>query len=199
MNFLKQQTLFFGTAVELAKGALIDDKSLHCHVWFNVVHTLLAGYKHYAHPLPAWCSEGVAHWYVLAIDPAEHAFTGIKGAAADKRKAPEWGLKIRRRVKNKDFEPMEKLMNKMTPYELTFGDHMAAWSRIDFLIKKNPKGFARFMDRMKAPVIAQAGKIPTTEAILKRQGECFAECIGMDPKAFDTAWAAYVLKSYPKR
>jgi len=199
MNFLKQQSLFFGTAVELAKGALIQDKSLHCHVWFNVVHTLLSGYKHYAHSLPVWCSEGVAHWYVLEVDPAEHVFTAIKGAAVDKRKDPKWGLKIRRRVKNKDYEPMAKLMTKMSAGEFTFGDHMAAWSRIDFLFKKNPKGFAKFMDRMKAPVIAQAGKSPTNESILKRQSECFTECIGMDPKAFDKAWTRYVLKSYPRR
>ena len=65
--------------------------------------------------------------------------------------------------------------------------------------KQGLKGFARFMDRMKAPVTAQAGKAPTTEAILKRQDDCFAECIGMDPKAFDTAWVSYVLKTYPRR
>jgi hypothetical protein len=199
LNFLKQGALFFGTAIELAKGALIDDKSLHCHVWFNVVHTLLAGYKHYTHALPAWCSEGLAHWYVLSVDPAEHVFTGIKGASLHQRKDPKWGLKIRKRVKNKDFEPMAKLMNKMSPSELTFGDHMASWSRVDFLLKKHPENFAKFMDRMKAPVIAAAGKAPTTEAILKRQDECFTKCIGMAPKAFDKAWTRFVLKTYPKR
>jgi hypothetical protein len=136
---------------------------------------------------------------VLRIDPEEHVFTGIKDADREKRKDPEWDLKIRRRIKQKDFEPMESLMAKMSPWDMTFGDHMAAWSRIDFLTKKNPKGLARFMARMKDPIPAPPGQLPTTEAILQRQRDCFAECIGMDPKAFDTAWTAYVLKSYPSR
>ncbi len=199
LNFVKQKCLFFGTATELARGSLVDDKSLHCHAWFYVVQTLLSGYKYYAHSYPAWCSEGVAHWYVLAIDPEEHVFTGIKGDPLDKRKDPEWNIKVRKRVKNNDYEPMEKLMNMMSPHEMTFGDHMAAWSRIDFLIKKHPKEFAKFMDRMKAPVVAEAGKTPTNEAILKRQSDCFAECIGMDPKAFDAAWVRYVNKTYPRK
>ena len=198
LNFLKQQSLFFGTAVELAKGSLIDDKSLHCHVWFNVAQTLLSGYKFYTHNLPAWCTEGLGHWYVLRIDPEEHIFTGLKGADRGERKDPEWPLKIRRRVKNKDFEPMEKLMLLMTPQDLTFGDHMAAWSRIDFLVKKHPKEFARFMDRMKAPVVS-AGSTVTPESVLKRQNECFEPCLGMDPQAFDKAWTAYVLKTYPRK
>ena len=199
LNFVKQGTLCFGTAIELAKGALIDDKALHCHLWFNVVHNLLKGYKYYAHALPAWCSEGMAHWYVLAIDPAEHVFSGIKDASMHERRDPKWALKMRRRVKNKDFEPMVKLMRRMNAFELTFGDHMAIWSRVDFLMKKHPKNLASLLEEMKPPVEAAAGKAPTTEAILKRQDECFAKCLGMEPKAFDKAWAAFVLKSYPRR
>jgi hypothetical protein len=199
MNFVKQGTLFFGTAIELAKGALIKDKALHCHLWFNIVHNLLKGYKFYAHAMPAWCTEGLAHWYVLAIDPEEHVFSGIKEASMHERQDSKWALKMRRRVKNKDFEAMATLMRKMSAFELTFGDHMACWSRIDFLMKKHPKSFAKFMAKLKAPVAAAAGTAPTTEAILKRQDGCFAECLGMTPAAFDKAWAAFVMKTYPKR
>lgn len=199
LNFVKTGSLFFGTAGDLPRARLFDDKSMHCHVLFNVVHTLLSGYKHYAHSLPAWCSEGVAHWYVLSIDPAEHVFTGIKGAALDQRKDPKWAQKLRRRVQHEDFTPMARLMSFMSPNEMTFGDHMSAWSRIDFLLEKHPEAFARFMDRMKAPVASQSGKPPTNEAILKRQQECFAECVGMEPGEFDKAWVKYVYRNYPRR
>lgn len=198
LNFVKQQSLFFGTCVELAEGALIADKSLHCHVWFNVSQTLLNGYKYYAHGLPAWCYEGLGHHYVLQIDPEEHIFTGLKGADRGKRRDPEWALKMRKRMKLKDYDPMVKLMTRMSAIELTFGDHMACWSRIDFLVKKHPEAFATFMGKMKDPVVS-AGSTPSAADILKRQNDCFEKSLGMNPEAFDKAWVAFVLKRYPRR
>ena len=197
--FVKQGSLCFATMTEAAGNALAVDKSMHCHLYFNLVHSLLDGYKHYAHGLPKWFCEGLAHWYVHRIDPKENQFSGMKGGIPKEHKDPKWKAKLRKRIKHKDYEPLSNLMKHMGFNQFSFGDHMAIWSRVEYLLANEPEKFAKFLGRMKAPVSAASGKSPTDEAVLKRQDECFREAFGMDPKAFDKVWVRYVLKKYPRK
>ena len=83
--------------------------------------------------------------------------------------------------------------------DLTFGDHLASWSRIDFLFSLGDAKFAHFMSIMKTKIPVAAGKIPDTKQVLAQQLEALEEAYGFDPAAFDTAWKGFVLATYPNK
>jgi len=197
--FTKTGSLFFGTACECGSKSLYNDHALHCHVVFNTIQSLVDGYKDFFFSVPVWTREGLSHWYLRNIDPKEHCFTGIKGRSNKERYDPKWAVKIKKRVKYDDFTPAAKVMQYMKFEELTFGDHMAVWSRIDFLQSLGTKKFARFMGELKAMIPVEAGKIPSEAAVIAQQEAGLRVAYGFDYAGFDAAWKTFVLKTYPNR
>ncbi len=197
--FTKAGSLFFGTACQCAEGGLYNDHALHCHVIFNTVQSLVDGYKSFFFSLPVWNREGLSHWFLLRIDPTEYCFTGIKGRSNKQRYGSKWNVRIKKRLKHNDFTPASMLMKYMKFEELTFGDHMAIWSRMDFLQTLGPEKFAKYMGAIKDKIEVASGMQPTDEVIHARQEKALKVAFGFDYAGFDAAWKAYVLKTYPSK
>ena len=197
--FVETGSMFFGTACECANGGLFNDHALRCHVVFNMVQSLIDGYKEFYFVLPVWVREGVSHWYLRNIDPTEHCFTGLKDRSNTKRYDPKWDVKIRQRLKHKDFTPAAKVTKYMAFEDLTFGDHMAIWSRIDYLMSLGDEKFAKFMDIMKNRIPVEAGQIPTARDVLAQQDRALQQAYGFDWATLDGQWQVYVRKTYPSK
>lgn len=198
-NFTEVGSLFFGTCCEAAEGSLFNDHAMRCHVIFNIVQSMIDGYKDYYFALPVWLREGTSHWYVRRIDPKEHCFTGMKDRTNKQRYDPDWDEKIYKRLRFDDFTPAEQLMKLMSFDDLTFGDHMAAWSRVDFLFSLPPEKFAHWMDLLKNPIPCPAGQAPTNEQILARQEEAMQTALDFDYAGFDAAWKKWAVATYKRR
>lgn len=197
--FTKTGSLFFGTACECGKGSLFSDHALHCHVVFNTVQSLVDGYKDFFFALPVWSREGLSHWYLRNIDPKEHCFTGMKGRSNEQRYGHDWDVKTKKRLRHDDYTPGKEVLEYMKFEELTFGDHMAIWSRMDYLQSLGSEKFAKFLGLMKDAIKVEAGKNPTEDQVRAQQRSALKAAYGFDYDGFDTAWKAFVKKTYPNK
>ena len=197
-NHVVEGSLAVVTSAEFADKALFDDRKLHCHVVYTVVHNLLDGYRFYAHPTPAWLSEGLSLWFSRPIDDEFLNFSGTDTTGSTVLKAHEWARRVRLRVDNDVWPKADDLCALMDARKLDFVSNMMAWSRVDFLLTTAPDKFAAFVAQMKAPVINEARQ-PTAEELVQRQTEALRAALGYDAAAFDTAWVGFVRERYPKK
>ncbi len=197
-NHVAEGSLAIVTSTEFAEKALADDRKLHSHVVYSVVHNLVDGYKFYWQPLPSWLTEGLPLWFSRTIDDEFLNFSGKDDAGSTVLKAHEWPRRVRLRVDHDVWPKAEDVCTLMDASGLDFVAHMMVWSRVDFLLATAPDKFAAFMARMKAPMTTQA-RLPTTAEVLERQVSALQAAFGFDYAAFDAAWVAYVKSEYPKK
>lgn len=197
-NDVENGMLFFATAAEFAEKGLMDDRKLHCHVVYSVVHNLLDGYKTYTHRLPAWLDEGVPLWFARPIDEEFRNFVGKDDAGATVLKAHEWERRVRLRVEHEVWPKGERFLSIFGGTNLSFVDNMLAWSRVDCLMAQGPEKAGALVGRLKAPVTTEPRQ-PTEAEILVRQREALQSALDWDEAAFDAAWVEFVTTKYPKR
>lgn len=197
--FEERGSLFFGTCCEVGKNSIYNDHNMRCHLLFIAIHSMVDGYKEFYFELPVWLREGLANWHVIQVDPGKYNFTGMKGRSNKERYGEKWAQRMRKRVGFEDFTPAAELFQFTSFDQLSFGDHLAAWSRIDFLLAQDRKKFARFMDLLKNPIPVDPGKTPSPTKVQERQLAALKEAYGYTPAALDSAWTAWVKKTYPRR
>lgn len=197
-NFMISDSLFTGVSVEQTTGDKLDDAQLHSTLVFNVTNNLIDGYEHYWYRLPAWLSEGIAHWFARRAWDEFGSFSGMSEREAGRAKEWNWPPKVRARVRHGAFEPAEKLLAVMDPGKLSLVDHMTVWSRIDFLLSRGDEPFAKFMAAMKGR-IPMVGVVPTEAEIQTQQTAALQAAFGFDFAAFDSAWTKWVLATYPQK
>src|SRR5690606_12130591 len=177
---------------------LMDDRKLHCHVTFQVVHNLIDGYKFFWQPQPAWLTEGLPLWFSRRVDEEFLNFSGRDHAGSGVLRAHEWARRVRMRVENDAWPKAAELCTIADATKLDYAGHMMAWSRVDFLFAARPAEFGRFVAHMKAPMTTEA-RLPTTEEMLGRQVEALRGAFQWDYDAFDAEWVEYVRTRYPKK
>ncbi len=197
-NFMRSDSLFSGITVEGPDGSKYDDRQLHSTLVFNVANNLIDGYEHYWYRLPAWLSEGLSHWFARRAYDGFGSFSGMSEQEAGRAKDWNWPPKLRARVKHGAFEPAAKVMHVMDPAKLSLVDHMAAWSRIDYLMTLGKERFGKFMAMMKGR-IPMTGVVPTDAEITAQQERALKEAFDLDAEALDAAWTKWVLKTYPQK
>lgn len=197
-NFSGSGSMLVVASLEQSNGRVSSETELHCHLAFNLAHNFTDAFKHYWYRLPAWIIEGLAHWYSRRVDPEFPHFSALPAAEDALRKEWDWPPKVRARVRHGAFTPFDKLGAVFELEELKFGDHLACWSRIDFLLQQEPEKFSAFLKRMKGKIPA-AGQIPTKDEVLARQADSLQQVYGWDGKAFDQAWSKWVVEKYPEK
>ena len=195
-NFSGCGSLLFATALESAGASLQSDSALHGHLAFSVAKNLVDGYQFFAFLPPIWWKEGLAHWYGRRVDPRFDNFTGLSGLPNPNREW-DWAPKVRGRVKFGHFIEADKVMRLQDYTQLTFADHMALWSRVDFLMSQGDARVALFMERLKARPEATA--VLSAEDVQRQQEAALREAYGYDAAAFDEAWTRWVLETYPAK
>ena len=200
VNFLERGSILFGTCSEIIHHSLDPDHRLHSHIIFNTSLLMIRGFKDYTHIIPAWIREGAANYIVRKHDPDTHDFSGMKNWNKSKAYPKEWHIYARRFAKNGLGSPSRKLCLLSDPSEMTFNEHICAWSIVDFLSQLDQgKQFAQFVARLKAPMPALPGKLPSYDTILAAQETALKDVFGFTYESLDTAWKQYAIRTYPRR
>ena len=193
--FPRDGALLFAVAAE--NDGMHKDTSMHCMFVYSVTMNLLNGYRYYRHALPEWMVVGLAHCMARPIDPTRNYYTRDRLFGKDDKNIWDWGPKIHARVSHDYFPSFLKVAVFPDPENMKPSEHMMAWSRVDFLMYTNPEGFKTWINIMKDPF--KDGVAITPEMMMERQIDALQKAWGMTPEEFDTQWAAWALKHYPKK
>ncbi len=193
----KAGSLLVLTAEDLADELLRDDATLHAAVVYHTAHALLDGYRHYWHDCPVWFEEGVAHWFRIQAEPTRACFAQRPNEQPAQPAAVDWRVKVRARVAQSNFVKTEDLF-RLRYESARFEDHLAAWSRVDFLLSAHADGFPLFARQLKGPDATAVPPVPTAESVAARQTNALERVFGWSPVDLDQRWLAWVLKTYPQ-
>ncbi|MCC6784617.1 MAG: hypothetical protein IT457_17360 [Planctomycetes bacterium] len=187
----------FATAVDFGEGAFRTDLAMHAHVTHNLVHCLLDAYKGYSYVVPVWWKEGLAHWFRRRLSDEHNNFEAIKDQEKRAYTVFDWDERVRMRASHGLVRPLREIWESEQCTDFDLVDHMACWSRIEFLLEAFPRArMAEFLGAQKG-FVDQRGNPPTRESLLARQRESLQAAFELDPDTLDAQWQAWLKK--PKR
>ncbi len=196
--FPESDTFFFGSAIQFGKGAFREDQSFHAHVLFNMTHNLLDGYKGYHYRSQAWWTEGLAHYFARRASTKHNNYSGIVYEGEHIYTTTKWNVETRKRLKHDLMRPLGELVDRFVFTDFKLVDHMACWSRIDFLVSLGNDHFARFLDAMKG-FFPPGGGVPSEKELVARMNEAMKLAWDFDTKSLDIAWKRYIAEHYPRK
>lgn len=188
--------LIFTIATECDEGRLKHDTALHCSVGFNLSQNLLDGFRYYNYDLPVWIREGVAHWYERNIDEKWNSYDQTEGSPADIRSTWKWKpLVYSMAGSSGKFAPFAEAYTWRDFGNITFHDHMAIWSRMDFLMAQGPEKWRQFLFAIKGRVNEDWS--PDQTDLVGAVRDALQEAYGISVLQFDEKWAEWVKVNYP--
>ena len=194
-----RRQLFFGLAIDSLEASGANGDDLHFALVHNVTRVLANSVRGYYQSIPDWFSLGLAHCFARDLVSDEILFYATPvGTALRTKVDANFAVKVRRRVAN-DFYPSFEEMEAWTDTaNLSFPDHMMAWSKVDFLLRSDGGARAHaFLMAASEPVgwgVAERGQL-----LAKHRHEALANLGGGDIAQLDKLWAQWVLKEYSKR
>lgn len=184
------------TAAEL--GVLQQDRQLAGSVAFNVTHCLFDTYKSNLYELPAWLREGLAHWFAQAIDPDEVNRTTSSNEDITMLLRQDWASLTKKILQSKAMRPLDEIFVDTNFDCMKFRDHIACWSRVDYMVSEHGAAFRSFIDGIKGQFDARGHSLPQSEVPARFQ-EAFEKSFGQGPTDFDRDWAAWASAKKAKR
>jgi hypothetical protein len=192
--FRNPACLFYGIAEDSVDGRFAEDSYLHAALTYSVTHNLIDGFRHYWHETPFWLQEGLAHWYRRQVIEEFDHYTALPIGLPERNKTSNWSGTIRARVELGNFTSLRQAMGWIDDCSIDYGDHIAIWSRIDFLMRRFPTSLGPILRTVKGTNSQQ-----TPALLVERQVDALAKATAMTPEQFDAAWVAFVKQTYPKR
>jgi hypothetical protein len=174
-----------------------DDASLHATVAYHAGHMFVDAYRGYWHDCPAWFEEGVAHWFRRRAAPDRMAFTERPAHLPRDPAAGDWAANVRARLASGNTVAAADLF-LLRSDKLHFDDHLAAWSRVDFLFTAHGEALPLFARMLKGPDPDAVPPVPAASLIHDRQENAIRAVFGWAPADFDAQWSAWALRTYPK-
>lgn len=193
-SFLAPAALFYGMAEDCVDGRFADDTYLHAATVYSLVHTLTDGFRYYWHESPFWLQEGLAHWYRRqVIDEFDH-YSVLPIGLPERNRTQNWPATMRARVDLGNFTPLREAMAWIDDRAIDYGDHVAIWSRIDYLMRRHPNALGPLFKAVKG-----SSATSSVELLVERQIEGLAKSVNATPEQFDAAWVEFVRQTYPKK
>ncbi len=140
---------------------------------------------------------GLSHWNARQVDEKRNYFTEDRSFGEDDKDVWNWGPRVRARVKHEIYPDFLQLSSYPAPETMELTQHMMAWTRVDFLMQRAPDGFRTWLDVMRDPFPQEV--TVTDELLLQRQIKALDKAWGLTPDEFDSQWAAWAAKHYPKK
>lgn len=194
---LKTHQMLAAVSAETLEG--FDATATHAHVIYMVAHNLFSGYRGFHVSMPLWFDEGLAHYWALDV-PSDVANVQIlDNEATPDLKIGAWPPKVRARARHEGVCFTYEQMAAWKKFEdLGYHAHAQAWSRVDFLIARDPEKVAFMIKKLKAipPVANSMVSHETVETLMRK---LLIELFELDPESFDKEWRKWVLKTYPKK
>lgn len=177
-----------------------DSTGIQGHVTYSAAHNLYDGYLGFHMHLPFWFGEGLAHWHALQVpsDVVNVQILDTEAVAQDEKRS-NWPVKVRRRAQHDgvcfDFDTMQS----WTRFEdMGYHAHAQAWSRVDFLIKRDKEKVGYAVKQLKSMPPTMNQMVPPKQVAVKMQ-KLLIELFELDAATFDVEWRKFVLKTYPKK
>lgn len=196
-HLARSGSLLLLTAEQLPEEDLRRDEDLHAAVAYHAAHLFVDAYRSYWHDCPVWFEEGVAHWFRAQAAPTRAVFSARPRLLPRDPGAADWATNVRARLAHGSSVPAEELF-RLRNEALRFEDHLAAWSRVDFLLTAHPDAFPLFARGLKGPDASATPPTPNAAEIDARQTRALAQVFGWSPADFDARWSEWALRTYPK-
>jgi hypothetical protein len=195
-HFTTEGSLMFAAATECDDSVLKDDTALHCALAFNVGQNLLDGFRQYGYDLPIWIREGFAHWMLRRVNPRFNQFDQDEGGTAEMKKVWRWEPYCRNLVASGGkFAPFPEVASWREWDKLTFNDHVAIWSRMDWLMSQGKEKWSQFLFKVKGRV--DENWSPDQNDLVGAVREALQEVYGVSVLDFDRRWGEWVKATYP--
>jgi hypothetical protein len=196
-HFKESGCLIIAMATENDEFPRKHDTALHCALAFNVAHNLLDGFRHYSYDLPVWIREAFAHWNSYRISGDWPSFDQNEGALADMKTISRWEPYCRNLIATGKVTPFPEVVGWRDFGNIKFNDHVAIWSRMDWLMSQGPEKWQKFLFLVKGRVdkewkADQADLVGATR-------EALQAAYGVSILDFDAKWAEWVNKNYPSQ
>lgn len=197
-HFTDSSSILYTAPLESDEFPLKHDTALHCSLAFNVGQNLLDGFRYYSYDLPVWIREGFSHWMCRRIDGDWPSFDQNEGSVADMKKIDKWKPYCRSMISgNKKFAAFPEVAKWRDFGNITFNDHVAIFSRIDFLMSKGKDKWKTFLFTVK-------GRVDETWAVDQKDlvgatREGLKKAYKLSFLSFDDKWKDWVKKTYPSK
>lgn len=195
-HFTDSGSILFTCATESDQFPLKHDTALHCSLAFNVSQNLLDGFRHYSYDMPVWIREGFGHWNCRRVDPNWPNFDQNEGSIADMKTLSRWEPYCRGLIGTDKIAPFAEVAAWRDFGNIKFDDHVAIWSRMDWMMSQGPEKWRKFLFEVKGRVdptnwsADQKDLVGATRTALK-------DAYGVTFLDIDEKWAQWVKDSYP--
>ena len=194
-NFKLPGSLIYAIATEMEDNRLKHDTALHANIVYNVTHNLIDGYRFYSYDAPVWIKVGIAHWFERRVSPKWNTFDLTEGSAGDRKNAWKWEPLTRKLITNGKVTPFSEAYTWRDYGQIGFEDHVAMWSRWDFLFSLGKEKFGKFMKHIKGRVDPKTYHANDSDLVgAARTG--LQDAYGMSPLLLDERWAEWVKANY---
>ncbi|MBL8732609.1 MAG: hypothetical protein JNN13_09605 [Planctomycetes bacterium] len=194
-HFKESSMLLFTMATEDDLFPKKHDTALHCGLAFNVSQNLLDGFRYYGYNLPVWIREGFGHWNWRRIDANWPSYDQDEGSVADMKVVPRWEPYCRALVANGKFTAFAEAAKWRSFGDIKFDDHVAVWSRIDWLIAQGPEQWRKFLFAVKGRTDDNWG--PDQSDLVGAVRDALKDAYGLSVLDIDSKWAEWVKTNYP--
>ena len=198
--FAKTGGLFVGFAFESLGEGIRTDLTLQYALTFLLTENLYDGFRGYDYLGPIWWRDGLARWFARRVDERCLLYTAGKDDFIRDEEEARWEPKVRARVEKGAAPSTAEMLAWPDPENWEFAQHMMAWSRVDFVMHKEPPKRRAFLLALQEPMGLAQGA-PSAEAQAQHFDRAL-QALGYDPGGstdFDRDWAAWVLETYSKR
>ncbi len=193
-HFREVGSLLYTVSIESEEGRLKHDTALHCNVAFNVAQNLLDGFRHYSYDLPVWIRESLGHWFERRVSPRWNSFDQNEGSPLQARPAWKWEPLTRSLIASGKYAPFSEAYTWRDFGKITFNDHVALWSRMDFLLSQGNEKWRKFLFAVKGRV--DESWMPDQSDLVGATRDALQEAYGLSVLTFDERWAAWVKENY---
>ncbi len=194
-HFKETSSLIIAFATESDEFPRKHDTALHCAIAFNVAHNLLDGFRHYSYDLPVWIREAFAHWHSYRISGDWPSFDQNEGALADMKTISRWEPYCRNLIATGKVTPFPEVVGWRDFGNIKFNDHVAIWSRLDWMLSQGPEKWQKFLFHVKGRVDKQWNADQSD--LVGAMREALQRAYGVSILDFDTKWAEWVKANYP--
>jgi hypothetical protein len=195
-HFKETSSILITLACESREYPLKHDTALHCALAFNTSQNLLDGFRYYSYDIPVWIKEGFAHWNCRRVDTKWPNFDQNEGAVADMKMIDKWEPYCRGMLGSEGkFVSFPEVAGWRDFGNIKFNDHVAIWSRMDWLLSQGPEKWQKFLFGVKGRV--DANWLPDQKDLVGATREALQAAYGVSLLDFDRKWAEWVKAHYP--
>ncbi|MBL8748242.1 MAG: hypothetical protein JNK78_03715 [Planctomycetes bacterium] len=197
-HFKELSSLLLAIATENDDFPRKHDTALHCSLVFNISQNLLDSFRYYNYDLPVWIREAYAHWHERRVSILYSDFDQNEGSIADMKNVAKWDVYCRGMIANPSkFATFAEVFQWRDFGNITFNDHVAIWSRMDWLMSQGPEKWRKFLFAIKGRVDEKWG--PDQRDIVGACRTALQEAYGVSVLDFDTKWMEWVKATYPSQ